>query len=320
MTKIKYINIMIALAVNIHTYAQDTVRQRDWPVGVPMDEESVEWRQDVYRELDLTNARNEGLYSGSNQEDVTTGLFAKIFDLAITRKIDLYKYEIDGNERLTKNNQTKVEDILDDFHINYTSKGDAITVNKSDIPYAEVTTFYLKEALYFDAINSSFQKRVIALCPVIVMEDEFSDEPVRYPLFWVKYPQLEKYLHSIYTIPDYRNIASRMPMDEYFAMNLYYGEIYKVYNIYGNALPITFKNDTTLQVERQRITENMHKIRRTTYNIYYSNKIENKEEKAAVKEKIKYKWIFPWQKKKMLKATEQEKTDNKKNNSENNNI
>ena len=24
--------------------AQDTVRQRDWPVGVPMDDETIEWR------------------------------------------------------------------------------------------------------------------------------------------------------------------------------------------------------------------------------------------------------------------------------------
>lgn len=308
MTKINYINIMIALAVNIHTYAQETVRQRDWPVGVPMDEETVEWRQDVYRELDLTNSRNEGLYSTDNQEDGTTGLFAKIFELATERKIDIYKYEIDGNERLTKKNQTKVENILDDFHIDYTLQNDGITINKSDIPYAEVTTFYLKEALYFDAINSSFQKRVVALCPVIVMEDEFSDEPVRYPLFWVKYPQLEKYLHNIYTIPDYRNIANRMPMDEYFAMNLYYGEIYKVNNVYGNALSMVFNNDTTLQIERQRIAENMEKIRHTTYNIYYRNyeKTEQKPDRNRT-EKVKYKWIFPWQKKKMLKATEQEK-------------
>lgn len=318
MTRELYILAIITaftLNVKAQILAQDTVRQRDWPVGVPMDDETIEWRQDVYRELDLTKPYNAGLYSGSNQEDGTTGLFAKVFELAVARKIDLYKYEIDGNEQLTKRNQTDIKNILDDFHINYTSEGNVISIDKNDVPYAEVTTFYLKEAIYYDAINSSFSTRVIALCPVIVMEDEFSDEPVRYPLFWVKYNQIEKYLYDIYTIPDYRNLAGKMPIAEYFALNLYEGDIYKVFNEQGNLLSQKFENNTALAKEKQRIMENMQRVKNTTYNIYYSEKKEVPEEEnkiPSVKEKTKYKWIFPWQKKKMKKAIEESNpvTDN----------
>ena len=324
MMRFIYILICLLLTLNTQGQAQDTIRQRDWPVGVPMDDENIEWRQDIYRELNLTDGRNAGLYSPSSQEDGTVGLFAKILELAIQRQINIYKFEIEGNERMTQRNRTDIKNILSDFHINYQSKGDTLIINKSDIPYAEVTTYYLKEAVYYDVINSTFSTRVMALCPVIVMEDELSEEPVRYPLFWVKYADLEKYLHEIYTIPDYRNIAGRMPMDEYFALNLYSGEIYKTYNAYGNTLGMTLKNDTALQKERQRIEENMKRVRNNTYNIYYREREKELQQKENTpdKEKTKYKWIFPWQKKKMLKAaeeqrkstSEEEKTENSINN------
>lgn len=307
------VNIIIIAALSILTgqaqiLAQDTVRQQDWPTGVPMDDETIEWRQDIYRELDLTKERNAGLYSDSFQEEETTGLFAKIFEVALDGKVKLYKYNIDGNERLVKRNQTTIKQILDDFHINYTSKGDTISVNKSDVPFAEVTKFYLKEAIYYDVINSSFSTRVLALCPVIVMEDEFSEEPVRYPLFWVQYGELEKYLHNTYTIPEYHNLAGKMPMDEYFALNLYEGEIYKVYNAFDNAMTTTIKNDTVLKAERNKIKQNFEKIQKTTYNIYYNDRKETQEIKESKPEKVKTKhiWIFPWQKKKIQEAGKQE--------------
>ena len=308
MTRGLYILAIITvftLNVKAQVQAQDTVRQRDWPVGVPMDDETIEWRQDVYRELDLTKPYNAGLYSGSNQEDGTVGLFAKMFELAVARKIDIYKYEIDRNERLTRRNQTDIKNILDDFHINYTSKGDTISVNKSDIPYSEVTVFYLKEAIYYDVINSSFSTRVLALCPVIVMEDEFSDKPIRYPLFWVKYNELEKYLHNIYTIPEYHNLAGKMPMNEYFSLNLYEGDIYKVYNAFGNTLSSATENDTVINIEQERIKKNFEKIKKTTYNIYYTEqrKAQEEEKIESKKVKTKYIWLFPWQKKKIQEAT-----------------
>ena len=311
---IRNVNIIIIAALSILTgqaqiLAQDTVRQQDWPTGVPMDDETIEWRQDIYRELDLTKERNAGLYSDSFQEEETTGLFAKIFEVALDGKVKLYKYDIDGNERLIKRNQTTIKQILDDFHINYTSKGDTISVNKSDVPFAEVTKFYLKEAKYYDVINSSFSTRVLALCPVIVMEDEFSEEPVRYPLFWVQYGELEKYLHNTYTIPEYHNLAGKMPMDEYFALNLYEGEIYKVYNAFDNAMTTTIKNDTVLKAERNKIKQNFEKIQKTTYNIYYNDRKETQEVEESKPEKVKTKhiWIFPWQKKKIQEAGKQEK-------------
>ena len=105
--------------LNIKGQAQDTVRQREWPIGgTSIDEATIEWQQDVYRNIDLAKERNAGLYSDNYQEERTSGLFARIFELAIQKKISLYKYEIDGNERLTKKNQTDIGCRTDSFRKN----------------------------------------------------------------------------------------------------------------------------------------------------------------------------------------------------------
>ena len=187
----------MAVSVN-RIVAQDTVRQGEWAENFPVDDESVEWQQNVYRELFLTEGSNVGLFSPADQEGATTGLFACLFNIAMKDNINLYKYDIDGIEKLTKNSRVNIKDIFDDYHFPY--KEDSlgnITFDKNDIPYADVKIFYLKEAMYYDISNSSFHKKVIALCPVLVLQDDFSGEPVRYPLFWTKYEEVEKYLHNI---------------------------------------------------------------------------------------------------------------------------
>ena len=303
MFRISYIFFLLMLFVlNIKGQAQDTVRQREWPIGgASIDEATIEWQQDIYLNIDLAKERNAGLYSDNYQEERTSGLFARIFELAIQKKISLYKYEIDGNERLTKKNQTDIVNILKDFHITYQAKGDTLIINKSDVPYTEVKAFYLKESIYYDAINSSFSRRVRALCPVIVVEDEMTAKPVRYPLFWVDYTELEKYIHSTFIISDYRNIAEKIALDEYFALNIYDGEIYKIYNAYGNTLSLMDDNDSTVNAERMRIKKFHDDIVKYTYNIYYKDRVETST-KEEPKVKVKYNWIFPWQKKKMQKA------------------
>lgn len=285
MTRYSYI-LSIALAWTVATTAQETLRQRAYyPTGVPMEDETVEWKQDVYRELSLLEPANAGLFSPADQLDKPQGLFAHIFDMAVKRIIHLYKYEIDGNEKLIPRNEMGIKNFLDDYHIAYTADSTGrLTFNKNDIPYAEVTTFYIKEAVYYDAVNSSFRTKVIALCPVLVMEDEFNDQPVRYPLFWVKYQEMERYMQHVIFRPEIRNLAVRMTMDDFFTLNRYKGDIYKVYNPHATTLSQYCKNDTVMQEEQQRIERNLQEVRRRVYNIYHREKKEDKLQNNAQQE------------------------------------
>lgn len=316
MIRSTYILIAMAysLAITAQSAAQDTVRQRNYyPVGVPMDEETVEWRQDVYREIDLSNKANAALYSPADQNDRLTGLFANIFDMAIQGKAKLYKYEIDGNEKLTPRNELTVKSILDDYHITYTADSTGqISINCSDMPYSDINTYYIKEAVYYDAVNSSFRNKVLAICPVMILEDEFSDHPVRYPLFWVRYSDIQSRLKDIIFSPEANNLAMRMTMDDYFVLNRYQGSIFKVYNEQATTLSMYCKDDSTMAQEQKRIEGRLKDVRNKTYNVYHSEKKKADSQQAKPVEKIRYRWAMPWQKKKAAEATKNEKKNAEK--------
>ena len=55
-------------------------------------------------------------------------------------------------------------------------------------------SYYLKESAYYDQANSTFHIKPLALCPVMMREDDFGGEATKYPLFWVKYSDLEPFL------------------------------------------------------------------------------------------------------------------------------
>ena len=295
------------MACSIHLMAQNTLRQRIYyPAGVDMNEETVEWRKDVYREIILTEEANSGLFSPSDQEEQLTGLFANIFDQGIQGKIKMYKYEIDGNEKLTPRNEITIKNILDDYHITYTADSTGlISINRNDVPYADITSYYIKESVYYDAVNSCFRTKVIALCPVMVLEDEFSDQPVRYPLFWVRYRDLQRRLSNVIFHPEPRNIALTMTMDDYFTLNCYKGEIYKVYNDQATTLAQTAKDDSSLSAEREKIKSGINEVIKRTYNLYHGQNKPVKVDKQP-EVKIRYRWVFPWQKKKADAARKQD--------------
>jgi gliding motility associated protien GldN len=144
--------------------------------------------------------------------------------------------------------------VLDNYHIFYEEKDGKLRVENSDIPSAEVKLYYLKESAYFDQANSSFHRKVLSLCPVMLREDDFGGEASKYPLFWVKYSDLEPYLSRQTVMTSNLNNAATMSMDDYFTLNRYEGTIYKTNNMLGKTLAQLCDGDTTkLSAEQKRI-------------------------------------------------------------------
>lgn len=253
-----------------HAQHTNTIRQQAWPTGNVQQDEDVEWRQDVYREVLLTEHPNSGLYSTADQQEKHSGLFAHLFNLAANNKIKVYRYNInDGNEKLSKDNVMPIKELLTDFHIPFTEKNGQLLVKTSDIPYEEVTMLYLKEAVYFNARNASFRKKVVALCPVIRQQDEVADMVVRYPLFWVDYSEAAPFLRQYDIIPDYANIAAQMSIDDFFMLGAYKGDIYKVYNPQGSTLPHVFGEDSIkVAMAQQRIERQLADMPKGTFNVF----------------------------------------------------
>ena len=224
-----------------------------FPTAVDMPE-NVVWRRDIYREIDLNKDSNAGLYYPVEPIDKQLNLFTYVFKLALNGYIPVYEYRLDGNEVFTDSSKVEMKTVLDNYHIYYEEKDGKVRVENSDIPSAEVKMYYLKESAYFDDANSTFHRKVQSICPVMLREDDFGGEASKYPLFWVKYSDLEPFLSRQTVMTSNLNNAATMSMEDYFTMNRYEGKIYKTNNMLGKTLAQIAGGDSTkLSDEQKRI-------------------------------------------------------------------
>ncbi len=92
-----------------------------FPTEAPMSEDVV-WRRDVYRELDLTNDANAGLYYPVEPLGTQMNLFTYMFKLIMAGPnhggIAAYQYDVNtGNERFEEALRGVPLKFLDDYHI-----------------------------------------------------------------------------------------------------------------------------------------------------------------------------------------------------------
>ncbi|WP_018462881.1 type IX secretion system ring subunit PorN/GldN [Segatella paludivivens] len=230
--------------------------QISFPTSAGMNEDVV-WRRDVYRELNLNDDANAGLYYPAESSGSQMNLFTYIFKLMMVGPshggINVYQYRLDGNERFTDDALVKPLTFLDDHHIFYERTDRGVHIDDSDIPSSEVKGYYIKECSYYDQISATFHTKIIALCPIMERADDFGDGTTKYPLFWVKYDDLAPLLAKRTIMVSNINNAAVMSLDDYFTMNRYKGKIYKTANMQGRNLAQYCKNDTALNKEQLRI-------------------------------------------------------------------
>lgn len=230
--------------------------QISFPTSAGMNEDVV-WRRDVYRELNLNDDANAGLYYPAESSGSQMNLFTYIFKLMMVGPshggINVYQYRLDGNERFTDDALVKPLTFLDDHHIFYERTDRGVHIDDSDIPSSEVKEYYIKECSYYDQISATFHTKIIALCPIMERADDFGDGTTKYPLFWVKYDDLAPLLAKRTIMVSNINNAAMMSLDDYFTMNRYKGKIYKTANMQGRNLAQYCKNDTALNKEQLRI-------------------------------------------------------------------
>ena len=229
-----------------------TRAQISYPAAMQMKEDVV-WRRDIYREIDLTVGSNSGMYYPIEPVGTQMNLFTYLFKLVLQGQIKAYKYNIDGNESFEPDNQLKPLSLLDDYHIYYERKDGRLHLDNSDIPSREVKAYYIKESSYFDQNSATFHTKVIALCPIMLRDDDFGDGVARYPLFWVKYDDIAPFLTKQTIMTSDINNAATMSMDDYFVKHMYRGKIYKTNNMLGQTLAQYCPTDSAMAKEQKRI-------------------------------------------------------------------
>ena len=188
--------------------------QRQYP-GSPGLPEDVVWMREIYRTLDLTKDTNGALYYPVEPQGNKMNLFATVFRLLAQKKIPAYEYQLDGTERFQKDAEVTFRDVLDRFQIYYELKKVAnrrdsvLSISNSDIPSADVLSYFVKEVWYFDQRTSTYGSVITAICPVLHRSEEFSSEKVKLPMFWVNYKDLVPYLtQTKVSVSNYNNAAN----------------------------------------------------------------------------------------------------------------
>ena len=206
--------------------------QISFPTALDIPEEVV-WRRDIYRELDLTDDANAGLYFPVEPQGKQLNLFTYIFKLAQNGYIPVYEYPTDGSDNFSNEARVQMQTILDNYHIYYEDQDGKLKVDNSDIPSAEVKKFYLKESAYYDQANSS---------------------------------DLEPFLNRQTIMASSLNNAATMSMDDFFTLNSYRGKIYKTNNAQGKTLLQLCDGDVDkMTAEQKRIEAELAAFHKTIF-------------------------------------------------------
>ncbi|HEY9551157.1 MAG TPA: gliding motility protein GldN [Prevotella sp.] len=226
--------------------------QLSFPTTGKMSEDVV-WRRDIYREINLNEDANAGLYYPVEPVGSQVNLFTYIFKLFMTGNIRAYEYRMDGNENFEDSSAVKRMAFLDNYHIFYERVNGQVHIDNSDIPSREVTSYYIKESSYYDQATATFHTKVQALCPIMKRQDDFGDGATPYPLFWVRYDDLAPFLAKQTIMTSNLNNAATMSVDDYFTKNMYRGKIYKTTNMLGRTLSQYCPTDSAMAKEQKRI-------------------------------------------------------------------
>lgn len=212
----------------------------------------IQWLRIIYRQLDLTKVQNAPLYFPEEPEEGQENLFRIIMRLLADNKLTAYEY-LDGREIFTDKYKVPVKDILDRFHIIYTSargsneRNPRYVIDESDVPTNEVLSYYIIERWTFDTRNNRLRPEVDAICPVLHRAGDFGGEAVRYPMFWVKMSDLRPSLALQQIFVNDDNNLPTSTYDDYFTLTMYDGEIYKTRNLRNQSLAQQFPDAEDLK-------------------------------------------------------------------------
>lgn len=219
---------------------------------VPVSDADMQWMRVIYRQLDLTKDANAPLYFPDEAIDGQESLFRIIMRLLANDQIAAYEY-LDGREIFTDQYKIKVKDMLDRFHVIYTdAKGSTerhpkFAIDDSDVPANEVLSYYIVQRYEFDRRTNKMRSRIEAICPVLHRAGDFGGEPMKYPMFWLKFDDLRPFLTTQTVFLSDDNNLPTCTYDDYFQLGLYEGDIYKTRNLRNQSLMQQFPDPDDLK-------------------------------------------------------------------------
>ena len=233
-----------------------TVRAQDLNERLTQEIGNARWQRVIYRQVDLMKEPNAPLYYPTRPMNGQQNLFSTIFQLLGDNKIKAYEY-LDGYEEFDEAHQIRFKDMLDRFYILYeevagrAGEEPTYVINESDVPSADVRSYYVKEAWYFDQNTSAFDVKILAICPILSSTGDMGETTM--PMFWLPYENIRPYISNATIMTSNLNNATTFTMDDYFRRRMFEGEIIKTQNLMNQPLQAYCPTPDSLQNEQARI-------------------------------------------------------------------
>jgi gliding motility associated protien GldN len=269
------IPVLDAQSINLiektEVYDKEHVPQKD-PVPYPFIRESdVMYEKTVWRMINLREKMNQPLYFPLKPIGDRKNLTQILLDILQNplpghqvfayKPLQTYEFELPMSiEDIYKD--LDADSIKDPVVDSITGQVRLVFTGEVDYSLSNVSRLMVKEKWFFDRRYSTFQVRIIGLCPISVSMREIED-PVTFELrptgeirqqqlFWVYYPEIRYYLakHEAFN-PN--NDAQRISFDDLLTQRRFSSWIYKITNVHENRIITEYTSGMDAMFEAESI-------------------------------------------------------------------
>jgi len=241
----------INLVEKTEVYDKEHIPKKD-PVPYPFIRESdVMYEKTVWRMINLREKMNQPLYYPTkpigDRRNLTQLLLDILKDPLPGHQVFAYRplldYEFEQPMSIEDimtiiKPDTIREPVFDSTIMDFTFQVTGINISLDD-----VSRLMVKEKWFFDRRYSTFQVRIIGICPIKVSMREIED-PITFEirktgeisqelLFWVYYPEIRYYLSKQEAFNP-MNDAQRVSFDDLLTQRRFSSWIYRVSNVHDN--------------------------------------------------------------------------------------
>jgi len=218
-------------------FANNHMNQKD-PIPLPsIRQADVMWSKRVWREIDFRQKMNQPFYFPVESHNNWRSFINVLMDGLKERQFRAYEVSNTGELLVPIRYEEIIAKQSDTSYVRerrpYPPYEEYDTVIIRQFDPSRVMRLRLKEDWYFDKQRSQLMVRIIAVCPVMMVEKdgkEFSQ-----PLFWVSYDQARKTLAKAEVFNRF-NSAEKRTYDEVFIKRMFDSYIYKEENVYDRRI------------------------------------------------------------------------------------
>ena len=221
-------------------------------------EADVMWKKTIWREIDFRQKMNQGFYYPVTPHENYKNLFTILKEALAdpTSGVVAYKDEARTGELINPTTWNEIQTQITtttqvpqyDEYDNQIGTKEVVSEMSSE----SVMRCQIKEEWYFDKQRSEMLVRIIAICPIRIVEKDGESVPER--LFWVPYDDnLRKILINA-PFFNRSNSAARLSYDDVFLRRVFDSYIIREDNIYDRSINEYAKGVKALK-ESERIKE-----------------------------------------------------------------